>query len=210
MARGKLVRGLPRIEQEEQLCEACLAGKQRRTPFPQQSTYRASNQLELVHADLCGPIAPATPGGRRYFLLLVDDCSRFMWATLLTSKDEAAGTLARFQAVAVAESGRRLRTLRTDRGGEFTSGTFAAHCAKTGVQRHLPAPYSPQQNGVVEQRNQTVVASARSMLKAKGIPNYLWGEAVLTVVHVLNRSFTRSVAGKTPFEAWYGTKPNVL
>ena len=96
--------------------------------------YRASNQLKLVHADLCGPIAPATPGGRRYFLLLVDDHSRYMWATLLTSKDEAAGALARFQAAAEAESGRRLRTLRTDRGGEFMSGTFAAHCTEMGVQ----------------------------------------------------------------------------
>src|SRR5438105_2549784 len=104
-----------------------------------------------------------------------------MWATILTSKDEAAGALARFQAAAEAESGRKLRTLRTDRGGEFTSGTFTAHCAKTGVQRHLTAPYSPQQNGVVERWNQTVVVAARSMLKAKGVPNYLWGEAVLTV-----------------------------
>src|SRR6266540_7042827 len=132
-----------------------------------------------------------------------------MWVTLLTLKDEAAGALTRFQAAVEAESGRKLRTLRTDRGGEFTSGTFAAHCAKTGVQRHLTAPYSPQQNGVVERQNQTIVASVRSMLKAKGVPNYLWGEAVLTVVHVLNRSFTRIVAGKTPFEAWYSTKPNV-
>ena len=62
---------------------------------------------------------------------------------------------------------------------------------------------------MVERWNQTIVATARSMLKAKGVPNYLWGEAVLTAVHVLNRSFTRSVAEKTPFEAWYGTKPNV-
>ena len=132
MACGGMVRGLPHIEQEEQLCEACLTGKQRRTSFPQQSTYRASDRLELVHVDLCGPIAPAKPGGRRYFLLLVDNYSRFMWATLLTSKDEATGALARFQAAAEAESGRRLRTLRTDQGDEFTSGAFAAHCAETG------------------------------------------------------------------------------
>src|SRR6266540_3314886 len=132
-----------------------------------------------------------------------------MWVTILTSKDEAAGALALFQAAAEAESERKLRTLRTDRGGEFMSGTFAAHCAETGVQRHLTVLYSPQQNGVVERRNHTIVATARSMLKAKGVPSYLWGEAVLTVVHVLNRSFTRSVAGKTPFEAWYGTKLNV-
>ena len=73
--------------------------------------------LELVHGDLCGPITPATCGGRWYFLLLMDDCSRYMWLQLLTSKDKAE-----------AESGKKLRVLRTDRGGEFTSVEFAAYC----------------------------------------------------------------------------------
>ena len=100
MARSDMVRGLPSIEHNGELCEACLAGKQRRAPFPQQAKYRAEEPLELVHADLCGTITPPTPGGRRYFLLLVDDYSRFMWLVLLTSKDEAATALKRFQAEA--------------------------------------------------------------------------------------------------------------
>uniref|UniRef100_A0A8R7UCL9 Integrase catalytic domain-containing protein n=1 Tax=Triticum urartu TaxID=4572 RepID=A0A8R7UCL9_TRIUA len=104
-----------------------LAGKQRRIPFPQKAKYRAEKQLELVHGDLCGPIAPATPSGRRHFLLLVDDCSRYMWLVLLTSKDETAAALKRFQASAEGEASRKLRTLRTDRGGEFTSNALVAH-----------------------------------------------------------------------------------
>jgi hypothetical protein len=187
----------------------CLAGKQRRTPFPQKAKYRAEEPLELVHADLCGAITPATPGGRRFFLLLVDDHSRFMWVVLLGSKDEAAAALKRFQAEAQSEARRKLRVLRTDRGGEFTSNDLAAHFADTGVKRHLAAPYSPQQNGVVERRNQTVVGMARCMLKAKGMPSYFWGEAVTTAVYVLNRAHTRSVDGMTPYEAWYGKKPAV-
>src|SRR3954466_8316980 len=89
MARAGLMRGLPHIEHADELCEACLAWKQRRLPFPQKAKFRAEKPLELVHGDLCGPISPATPGGRRHILLLVDDHSRFMWAVLLASKDEA-------------------------------------------------------------------------------------------------------------------------
>jgi hypothetical protein len=132
-----------------------------------------------------------------------------MWVTLLRMKDEAAEAIRRFTAGTEMESGQRLRTLRTDRGGEFTSAEFAAYCAKRGTGRHLTAPYSPQQNGVVERRNQTIIGMARSMLKGMGVPASFWGEAVSTAVHILNRSFTRSVDGQTPFEAWHGHKPDV-
>ena len=94
-----------------------------------------------------------TPGGRHYFLLLVDDASRFMWVVLLPSKDAAAGAIKQVQAAAEKESGHKLRMLRTDNGGEFTVAKFTAYCADEGIRRHFSAPYSPQQNGVVERRN---------------------------------------------------------
>lgn len=209
LAQHGMVLGLPLIDQAEQLCDSCLVGKQRRTPFPAKAHYRAKELLDLVHGDLCGPITPSTPGGKRYFLLLVDDLSRFMWLVLLGAKDEAATAVKRFQAMVEVESGRKLRVLRTDRGGEFTSIEFGEYCADRGVQRHLTAPYSPQQNGVVERRNQTVVQMARSMIKAMGVPNRFWGEAVTTAVFILNRAPTKAVEGKTPYEAWYGERPTV-
>ncbi|XP_073363669.1 uncharacterized protein [Aegilops tauschii subsp. strangulata] len=124
MAKKELVRGLPHIAHAEELCGACLTGKQRRIPFPQKAKYRATTPLELVHGDLCGPVSPPTPGGRRYVLVLIDDRSRFMWVELLKTKDEAARAIVKFQAVAELECGHKLRVLRTDRGGEFTSATF--------------------------------------------------------------------------------------
>ena len=120
--------------------------------------YCAKDALELVHGDLCGPITPATNGGRRYFLLLMDDYSRYMWLQLLTSKDEAAAVIKKFKICAEAESGKKLRVLRTDHGGEFTSVEFTTYCADRGVVRHHTMPYSPQQNGMVERWNQTVSA----------------------------------------------------
>jgi hypothetical protein len=132
-----------------------------------------------------------------------------MWIMLLETKDEALKVFVTFQARAEAEAGARLDTLRTDRGGEFTGHDFVEHCIKQGVQWHLTAPYTPEQNGVVERRNQSVMGMSRSMLKAMSVPGWLWGEAVATAVFILNRSPTRSVEGSTPYEAWYGVKPSV-
>jgi hypothetical protein len=107
------------------------------------------------------------------------------------------------------ETGRRLRVLRTDNGGEFTSVSFVEHCVKHDIKHQHSAPYTPQQNGVVERRNQSVVNMARSLLKTRGLPTAFWGEAVTTAVYLLNRAPTKSVAGKTPFEAWHGRRPDV-
>jgi len=90
-----MVRGLPCLNHVEQLCDVCMLTKQRRLPFPQRASFRAKDRLELVHGDLCGPVTPATPGGRCYFLLLVDDLSRYMWVMVLSSKGEAANAIGR-------------------------------------------------------------------------------------------------------------------
>ena len=116
----KMIRGLPHIKHRGELCDSYLSGKQRRLPFPKAAKYRAKDDLELIHGDLYGPITPATNGGRRYFLLLVDDCSRYMWLQLLMSKDEVVEVIKKFKACVEAESGKKLCVMWTDRGGEFT------------------------------------------------------------------------------------------
>jgi hypothetical protein len=172
LAREELVRGLPMIGHVESICEACQAGKQRRISFPAQAEYRAGELLNLVHGDLCGPISPATPRGSKYFLLLVDDLGRYMWVATISSKDCAAAAIKEIQGRAEGESGCKLRALRTDHGGEFTSTEFTEYCMAEGVHHQHTAPYSPQQNSMVERQNGTVVAAARSMLKAKGLPSW--------------------------------------
>jgi transposase InsO family protein len=135
-----MVKGLPHIDHVDQVCDSCLTGKQRRATFPIVAKFRAEDKLELVHGDLYGPVTPATPGGKRYFFLFVDDMSRYMWLVLLATKDEALAAFTAFQARAEAEAGRKIGTLRIDRGGEFTARSFADHCTKQGVQRYLTAP----------------------------------------------------------------------
>jgi hypothetical protein len=142
-------------------------------------------------------------------LLLVDDLSRYMWVMILGSKGEATNAIRRVQVAAKAECGHKLRVLRTDNGGEFTAAEFASYCVDEGVQRHYSVPYSPQQNGVVERRNQTVVGMTLALLKQRGMPAVFWGEAVVTAVYILNRSPTKALNGMTPYEAWHGRKPAV-
>jgi transposase InsO family protein len=95
-----------------------------------------------MHGDLCSPVTPATPRGRHYFLLLVDDFSRYMWVVVLDSKGEATNVIRHAQATAEAECGRKLRVLRTENGGEFTAAEFASYCMDEGVQHHYSASYS--------------------------------------------------------------------
>jgi hypothetical protein len=130
-----MVQGIAHIEHVHQLCADCVTTKLKRSPFPSQAKRRAEGLLDLVHGDLCGPISPATPGGKRYFLLLVDDKSRFMWLALLSAKSDTLAALKKFQAKVEVETGWRLRVLRTDNGGGFASVEFEMYCAKHGVER---------------------------------------------------------------------------
>ncbi|XP_066360980.1 uncharacterized protein [Miscanthus floridulus] len=122
----KMVLGLHHIKHADELCDSCLAKKQRRLSFPKAAKYHTADTLELVHGNLCGPITPATNSGWWYFLLLIDDCSCYMWLQLLTRKDKAAEAIKKFKAHVEAESGKKLCVLRTDRGSEFTLMEFAA------------------------------------------------------------------------------------
>jgi hypothetical protein len=132
-----------------------------------------------------------------------------MWVVVIPSKDRASAAIKDIQARAEGESDLKLKALCTDRGGEFTATEFTDYYAAEGVHRHHTTPYSPQQNGIVEHQNGTVVATTRSMLKAKGLPGWFWGEAVNATMYVLNRCPTKSVDGMTPFEAWHGRKSTV-
>ncbi|KAC9884512.1 hypothetical protein E3N88_45140 [Mikania micrantha] len=204
LAAKDLVHGVPKISHQNQLCEGCLVGKQSRKSFPSETSWRAKVPLELVHADLCGPINPPTLRGNSYFLLIVDDCCRFMWVYLLKTKSGAFEAFRRFKVQVEKESSYVLKALRTDRGGEFNSNQFRDFCLRNGRHRQLTAPYSPQQNGVVERRNRTVMEMTWSMLKAMKMPDYLWGDAVRHSVYLLNRITTKALKDMTPYQGWKG------
>lgn len=128
---------------------------------------------------------------------------------LLKTKDEAFEAFKRFRAQVERGPEKRVKSFRTDRGGEFCSNDFLAYCENSGIYRQFTAPYTPQQNDIVKRRNRTVVAITRSFLKTMKLPSFLWGEAVRHSIYVLNRLPTRALSEKTPYEVWTGMKPNL-
>jgi hypothetical protein len=192
-----------------EFCKGCVHGKQQRTPFPKDGGTRASELLELVHTDLCGPMKQTSFGGAKYFITFIDDKSRKTFVYFLKTKDEALARFKEFKALAENQTGKRIKTLRSDNGGEFISKTFNQYLISCGIQRQTTAPYSPEQNGVAERANRTIVEHARSMIHAKDLGYEYWGEAVATATYLKNRSPTRAVPSSTPEEAWTGNKPSV-
>ena len=209
MIKKELVVGIPNVETGKEACSSCLLGKQARYSFPKATPYRASHVLELIHGDLCGPITPTTPAKNRYIFVLIDDHSRYMWSILLKEKGEAFERFKKFKAIVERETGAKICTFRTDRGGEFCSREFQNFCETSGICRHLTAPYSPQQNGVVERRNRTLLGMTRSILKHMSMPNYLWGEAVRHSTYLINRVATRVLVSQTPYQVFKRKKPSI-
>ncbi|CAJ2640870.1 unnamed protein product [Trifolium pratense] len=209
LSKKEMVRGLPYINHPNQVCEGCLLGKQFKMSFPKESSSRAQKPLELIHTDVCGPIKPRSLDKSNYFLLFIDDFSRKTWVYFLKEKSEVFENFKKFKALVEKESGLVIKAIRSDRGGEFTSNEFLKYCEDNGIRRQLTVPRSPQQNGVVERKNRTILEMARSVLKSKRLPKELWAEAVACAVYLSNRSSTRSVLGKTPQEAWSGRKPEI-
>ncbi|GJW58649.1 retrovirus-related pol polyprotein from transposon TNT 1-94, partial [Tanacetum coccineum] len=128
------------------------------------------------------------------------------WVYFLQAKSETFEFFKKFKAMAEKQSGNYLKVLKTDRGGEFLSKEFSDFCFEHGIKRELTAPYTPEQNGVAERKNRTVVEMARSMLKSKGLPNSFWAEGVASAVYLLNLSPTKAVWNQTPYEAWLADK----
>ncbi|CAL2236277.1 unnamed protein product [Prunus armeniaca] len=209
LANQDMVHGLPSLEKDFAVCEGCKLGKQHRDSFPAESTWRAQFPLELVHTDICGPMQIASMSGNRYFLLFIDDYTRMAWVYFLRNKSNTFECFKKFKAMTELQSGHKVKSLRSDRGGEFMSNEFLAYCSEAGIQRQLTVAYSPQQNGVVERKNRTVIEMAKSMLHEKRLPYEFWAEAVLTAVYLLNRCPSKSLKKVTPFEAFTGRKPGI-
>lgn len=165
-----MVIGLPVLKPSKQICTTCLIGKQHREAMPKQSQWRASKKLQLVHSDICGPIKPASHSDKRYILSFIDDLTRKTWIYFLNEKSEAFTTFQHYKVSVEKETGAFITCLRTDRGGEFTSNEFSEFCKAQGIKRQLTAAYTPQQNGVAERKNTTIMNAVRSMLNERGVP----------------------------------------
>ncbi|MCO5552239.1 hypothetical protein L7F22_005751 [Adiantum nelumboides] len=148
-------------------------------------------------------------GNNLYFVTFIDDFSRFCWVYPLKEKSDVFAIFQHYVSMVENEIGCKVQTLRTDRGGEYMSGAFKDFLGKKGIKHQCTMPYTPQQNGVAERKNRSLMEMARCMLKAKSLPHKLWMEAVACAAHVLNRCPTRALKTITPYESWYDKKPSI-
>ena len=191
-------------------CEGCIEGKMHRHPFKPVGEIRSSEKLQLVHSDVCGPMHTESFGGQKYFVTFIDDFSRCCAVYFMKKKSEVLEKFKEFEAITTNESGRRVIKLRTDNGGEYVSQEFETYLKSKGIQHELTVPHSPQQNGVAERMNRTLTESARAMIAHAKLPNDYWAEAIATAAYVKNRAPTTAFeTDTTPYERWYGKKPDV-
>ena len=185
-------------------CEICLESKLTRTSF--QSIERSSEPLELIHLDICDLKFFQMQGGMKYFLTLIDDCTRYCYVYLLRSKDEALEMFQHFKNEVENQLDRKIKVIRSDRGGEYEA-PFGDFCSQHGIIHQTTAPYLPQQNGVAERKNITLKEMMNALLLSSGLPQNLWGEAILSANYILNR-IPHKKTNKSPYELWKGRIPS--
>ena len=190
-------------------CESCVGGKSHKIPFSRKGRNQAVVPLGLVHSDVCGLMSIESLSGARYFLTFVDDKTHYIWVYVLKSKSEVFSKFLEWKAQVERMSSFHLRILRTDNGGEYTSKEFSNYLKNEGIRHEFTIPKNPEQNGVAERLNRTLVECVRSMLIDAHLPHKFWAEALSTAVFLRNRSETSAVPRMTPFQAWNGKKPSV-
>ncbi|KAJ9551501.1 hypothetical protein OSB04_015546 [Centaurea solstitialis] len=181
---GNLAIGIPDLRfQQDHLCSACQLGKMKRVSHKSKLEHGTEKPLQLIHMDLCGPMRVQSINGKKYVLVMVDDYSRYTWS--------------------------QVQKIRSDHGTEFKNKVLSGYLESVGIKHTFAAVRTPQQNGVVERRNRTLVEAARTMLAYSKLPMFLWAEAVDTACYTQNRSIVNNRFGKTPYELINNQVPNI-
>ena len=190
-------------------CIACLIGK-----GPQQSYAHNGNRAlgvgDLLHMDICGPYPVATPSGMKYFFVILDDCANFGFTTLLRLRSGAFSFYSSTEAYVERSTGRPVHEVRLDGALEFTAGVMGRHFQSKGISVQVTAPYAHSQNGKAERYVRTLEDGGQTLIADSGLPASFWGDAVLTVQYIRNRVPTSTLPdNKTPFEVFFGKKPDL-
>jgi transposase InsO family protein len=195
--------------EKDRICSACQAGKQVGVHHPHENIMTTDRPLELLHMDLFGPITYISIGESKYCLVIVDDNSRFTWVFFLQEKSQTQETLKRFLRWAQNEFGLIIKKIRSDNRMEFKNSQMEGFLEEKGIKHEFSSPYTPQQNGVVERKNRTLLDMARTMLEEYKTLDRFWAEAINTACYSINRLYLHRILKKTSYELLTGKKPNV-
>ncbi|KAJ9535875.1 hypothetical protein OSB04_un000963 [Centaurea solstitialis] len=194
---------------KEQLCSACEMGKIKKSSHKLKVEHNTSKPLQLLHLDLCRPMRVQSINGRKYVLVIVDDFSRYTWVNFLRSKDGASDIIISFIRNVHVRLQLPVQVIRTDNGTEFKNRKLDSFRDSVGITHTFSAARTPQQNGVVERKNRTLVEAARTMLTFSKLPLHFWAEAVASACFTQNRSLITKRFMKTPYELVYNRPPSI-
>jgi transposase InsO family protein len=210
LIKHDLVVGLKNVKfEKDKLCSACQAGKQVANGHPSKSVMSTERPLELLHIDLFGPTTYRSIGGNCYCLVVVDDYSRYTWVFFLHDKADTYDIFKKFLTRAENEFELKVKKVRSDNGSEFKNTRVEEWCDEKGIKHEFSTKYTPEQNGLVERKNRTLIDMARSMLSEYNVSDSFWAEAINTACHASNRLYCHRFHNKTPYELLIGRKPNI-
>lgn len=190
------------------LCESCQLGKSSRLPFLA-SSFSASKPLEMVHSDLWGPSPVVSVQGFRYYVIFIDNYSRFCWFYPLKLKSDFFSTFLKFQSLVENQFNSKIGSLQCDGGGEFTSKIFLNHLQNMGIRQLISCPHTPQQNSLAERKHRHITELGLSMMFESKMPQKYWVEAFFTSNFLRNLLPSSVLTNNiSPYEALYGHKPN--
>ncbi|GJX85295.1 putative ribonuclease H-like domain-containing protein [Tanacetum coccineum] len=208
LVKGNLVKGLPsKIFENDHSCVACQKGKQHKASYKTKLVNSISKPLHMLHMDLFGPTNVKSLMKKSYCLVVTDDFSRFSWVFFLATKDETSGILKTFITEIENQLDHKVKVIRSDNGTEFKNSIMNQFCEMKGIKREFSVARTPQQNGVAERKNRTLIEAARTMLVDSKLPTTFWAEAVNTACYVLNRVLVIKPHNKTPYELIRGRPP---
>ncbi|GJU33482.1 putative ribonuclease H-like domain-containing protein [Tanacetum coccineum] len=208
LVKGNLVRGLPsKVFRNDHTCVACQKGKQHKASCKAKLERTITEPLHTLHMDLFGPTSVKSINHASYCLVITDDCTRFSWVFFLATKDETSGILQNFIRQIENQLNHRVKIIRSDNGTEFKNRDMLEFCGNKGIKQEYSNARTPQQNGVAERMNRTLIEAARTMLADSLLPTTFWAEAVSTACYIFNRVRVTKPQNKTPYELLFGHKP---
>ena len=194
-------------EEKPIVCKGCIEAEHIRKPYRNKTERTSSSLLEMIHVDLCGPLPVQSFGGSKYFMVVVDDYSRFSYVYFLAKKSEAFSKIKEFIAEVENLHTMKVKQIKSDCGGEFKSAEFSDFCKEKGIVHKFTSPYAHQENGVAERMNRTLMKKARSMMFMKNQDTRLWAEAIECANYLRNITYCATIE-RTPFEIWFNKKPS--
>jgi transposase InsO family protein len=205
----RMVTGLPDFSLDHQgVCRGCALGKNVKATFPSSET-RSKGIFDLIHSDVGKPMSVTSVKGASYYVTFIGDFSNKTWIYFMKTKDEVFIHFREFKAQVENMAGRKIKVRKTDNGGEYTSSEYIDFCKEAGIKREKTVPYNPQQNGVADRKNRSIVTAAKAMIHDQSLPLFLWAEACNTVVYLQKKSPHRIPEDKTPEEAFTGRRPEI-